>query len=85
MKSWLAGVFLVVSAAQAQTNNLTLQIPPVKTSLNLEGHPVGITAWGTVSAAPSGIFRLAATVDLGEFQENLTPEEWPTIQFQRKP
>lgn len=66
-------MFLVVSAAQAQTNNLTLRIPPVKTSLNLEGQPVGITVWGTVSAAPSGIFRLAVTVDLGEFQENLTP------------
>ena len=62
-----------MSAARAQTNILTLRIPPVKTSLNLEGHPVGITAWGTVSAAPSGIFQLAVTVDLGEFQENLTP------------
>jgi hypothetical protein len=71
-------VFLVVSAAhavvcavQAQTGDL--RIPPVKTSLNLEGQPVGFTAWGTVSAGPSGVFRLAVTVDLGEFQENLTP------------
>ena len=63
----------VVCLAQAQTSNPTLKIPPVKTSLNLEGQPVEITAWGAVSAAPSGIFRLALTVDLGNFQENLTP------------
>ncbi len=62
----------VVCAAQAQTDNLTLRIPSVKTSLNLEGHSVGITAWGTVSATPSGVFQLAVTVDLREFQENLT-------------
>jgi hypothetical protein len=70
----LVGVSLVlVCLAQAQTGNSTLQIPPVKTSLNLEGQPVEITAWGSVSAAPSGVFRLALTVDLGNFQENLTP------------
>ena len=63
----------VVCLAQAQTGNLTLKIPPVKTSLNLEGQPVEITVWGAVSAAPSGIFRLAMTVDLGNLQQNLTP------------
>jgi hypothetical protein len=61
---------VVACLAQAPA---TLKIPPVKTSLNLEGQPVEITAWGTVSAAPSGIFRLAITIDLGNFQENLTP------------
>ncbi len=51
----LVGVSLaVVCLAQAQTGNLTLKIPPVRTSLNLEGHPVEITVWGAVSAAPSG-------------------------------
>jgi hypothetical protein len=70
----LVGVSLaVVCLAQAQTGNLTLKIPPVKTSLNLEGQPVEITVWGAVSAAPSGIFRLAMTVDLGNLQQNLTP------------
>jgi hypothetical protein len=63
----------VVCLAQAQNSSLTLKIPPVKTSLNLEGQPVEITAWGAVSAAPSGVFRLAMTVDMGNFQENLTP------------
>jgi len=59
--------------AQAQSSGLTLKIPPVKTSLNLQGQAVAITIWGTVAAAPEGIFRLSATVDLGDFQENLTP------------
>ena len=63
----------VVCLAQAQTSNSTLKIPPVKTSLNIEGQPVEITAWGAVSTAPSGAYRLAMTVDLGGFQENLTP------------
>src|ERR1035437_6055489 len=62
---------LVVCVSQAvvcvaQTD--TLKIPPLKTSLNLEGQPVGITVWGTVSPA-----HLFATVDLGDFQEHLTP------------
>ena len=68
------GVCLAVAClAQAQTSNPTLKIPPVKTSFNPEGQPVEITAWGAVSAAPSGVFRLALTVDLGNFQEHLTP------------
>jgi hypothetical protein len=62
-----------VCLAQAQTGNSTLNIPPVKTSLNLEGQALEITAWGAVSTAPSGAYRLAMTVDLGNFQENLTP------------
>lgn len=64
---------LVTCLVQAQTGSLTLKIPPVKTSLNLEGQPVEITAWGAVSAASSGVLSLALTVDLGNFQENLTP------------
>lgn len=64
----------VVCAAQAQSNDVTLKVPPVKTSLSLKGQPVGITAWGTVAAVPrAGVFRLAVTADLGEFQEHLTP------------
>jgi hypothetical protein len=67
--------FLVAVAwlAQAQTGDPALKIPPVKTSLNLEGQAVEIAVWGSVSAAPSGGFRLAMTADLGNFQENLTP------------
>lgn len=50
-----------------------LQIPPMKSSLALEGQPVAVTVWGAVSQAPSGSFRLSATVDLGDFQAHLTP------------
>jgi len=64
----LAGLALVVVCA-AQT----LKIPPVKTTLDLEGQPVEITMWGSVSAASAGVFRLSATVDLGGLQEHLTP------------
>jgi len=62
-----------VCLAQAQSGALTLKIPPLNTSLDLEGQPVVIAAWGTVSAARVGVFRLALTVDLGDVQEHLTP------------
>jgi hypothetical protein len=82
MMRWPIGVRLtvacaaqaVVCLAQAQSSNFTLKLPPVKTTLNLaEGQPVAITARGTVSSVPAGIFRLAVTVDLSDFQEHLTP------------
>ena len=72
MRLRMCGPLVLVCLTQAQTGNSTLNIPPVKTSLNLEGQPVEITAWGAISAAPSGTYRLAMTVDLGNFQENLT-------------
>jgi hypothetical protein len=56
----------------AQAADLTWQIPPVKTSLNVDGLPMEIQAWGTISAAQAGPIRLAMTVDLGSFQENIT-------------
>jgi hypothetical protein len=46
----------------------TLKIPPVKTSLALEGQAVALTLWGAISPA-----HLSATVDLGDFQDHLTP------------
>jgi hypothetical protein len=52
---------------------MPLKITPVTASIDLDHQPVEITVWGTVSAAPSGIFALALTVDLGNFQTNLTP------------
>jgi hypothetical protein len=60
--------------AQAQPSNPEpLKISPVKASIDLDHQPVEITVWGTVSAAPSGVFALALTVDLGGLQTNLTP------------
>ena len=59
--------------AWAQAGGVIVNIPPVKTSLPIEGQTVAVTGWGTVSAAPSGIFRLAVTADLGDFQDKITP------------
>jgi hypothetical protein len=67
MRLFAGLVLVVVCAAQ------TVQIPPVKTTLNLEGQPVEITVRGSVSTASAGVFRLAATVELGGLQEHLTP------------
>jgi hypothetical protein len=70
----LLGVLLATAClASAQTASPTLKIPPVKTSINLEKQPINVTLWGTLSAASSGNFALALTVDLGDFQEHLTP------------
>jgi hypothetical protein len=64
---------LAVCQAGAQTGNATFKIPPVKTSIKLDEQQVEITLWGTLSPKPSGNFALALTVDLGDFQEHLTP------------
>jgi hypothetical protein len=45
-----------------------VKIPPVKAEVALQGQPVAITVWGEVSPA-----HLSATVDLGDFQDHLTP------------
>jgi hypothetical protein len=58
--------------AQAQTGDPGLKIGPAKTTIDIEGQAVEIAVWGTVSAAPSGGFRLALTADLGNLQERLT-------------
>jgi hypothetical protein len=62
----------VVCTAQAPGGDVVLKIPPVKTSVDIEGQAIQITASGTVSAAAPGNFHVAVTVDLANFQENLT-------------
>jgi hypothetical protein len=62
----LAAGLIVTVACLAQSD--AIKLPPLKTSVTLEGQPVGITVWSAVSSA-----HLSATVDLGEFQEHLTP------------
>jgi hypothetical protein len=64
---------LLAAVCLAQTNNPTLTIPRTKASFKLDQQPVEITVWGSVSPAPSGTFGLKLTVDLGDFQEHLTP------------
>jgi hypothetical protein len=68
MRLLIGVLFAAVCLAQA-----TLKIPPTKASVDLENQRVEITLWGTVSPTPSGTFALALTVDLGDFQEHLTP------------
>ena len=60
-----AGLILTV-VCLAQTD--TFKLPAVTTLIALEGQPVAISVWGSVSPA-----RLSATVDLAGFQEYLTP------------
>jgi hypothetical protein len=62
-----------VCQAGAQIDNGMLKIPPVKTSIKLDQQQIEITLWGTLSPKPSGNFALTLTVDLGDFQEHLTP------------
>src|ERR1700755_1650747 len=62
----LAAGLMVTVVCLAQPDSVKL--PRLKTALTLEGQAVGITVWGAVSPA-----HLSATVDLGEFQEHLTP------------
>jgi len=64
MRSVAGLIFAVVCLAQTDT----FKLPPLKSSLTLEGQPVAITFWGAVS--PS---HLSATADLGDFQDHLTP------------
>jgi len=61
------------SLAQGQAGDVTLKLPPLKTTVDLEGQAIEIGAWGTASEAPAGVFRLAVTADLGGLQDHLTP------------
>jgi len=62
----LAPGLILTVVCLAQTD--TFKLPAVRTSIALEGQPVAISVWGSVSPG-----RLSATVDLAGFQEHLTP------------
>jgi hypothetical protein len=64
---------VAVGWAQTPAPGLSLKIPPVKTTLSLEGQPVNVTAWGTVSEMSAGVLGLAVTTDLSGLQDNITP------------
>ena len=61
----------LMCAPQARTQDLELKIPPVKTSLDVKGRAVQITAWGAVSSGPQGLFKVALTADLSGLQDNI--------------
>lgn len=62
-----------ILAIDARAEDLELKIPPVKTSFDVKGQAVQITAWGAVSSAPQGVFKLALTADLSGLQDKIGP------------
>jgi hypothetical protein len=60
-----------IFAAQAGSEDLVLKIPPVKTSFDIKGQAVQITAWGAVSGGPQDLFKVALTADLKDLQDNI--------------
>lgn len=67
--SILLGV-AAICVAQAAAAGLEFKIPPVKTSFEIKGQAVNVLAWGSVSSAPQGLFKLALTADLHDLQDN---------------
>jgi hypothetical protein len=63
---------MLMFQALAQSQDLKLPIPPVKTSLEVEGQPVAITAWGEVARVSPDMLHLGLTADLGDLEANLT-------------
>jgi hypothetical protein len=75
----LAVSLLVISSARisvAGGQDLTLRIPPVKTTFNVEDQPVTITASGTITMTARQrdqvAFRLELVADLSDLQQNIT-------------
>ena len=60
-----------VFAVEARAEDVVLKIPPVKTSLDVKGQAVKITAWGAVSSGTQGPFHLELTADLSGMQDNI--------------
>jgi len=61
----------LIFAAQARTDDLVLNIPPVQASFDVKGQAVKISAWGAVSSGPQGQFKLALTADLSDLQDHI--------------
>lgn len=73
-----AGFLALVSTLPllSLAEDLTLTIPPVRTSLSVQNQPVAITVSGSVSGGSMGHdsapFRLSLTADLSDLQQNIT-------------
>jgi hypothetical protein len=71
--SWLAIGLQMGGIAAAQ--DLTLPLPPVKTSISIGDQPIAITATGVITGHPNSLqdtFRLLLTADLADLQEHMT-------------
>jgi hypothetical protein len=64
---------LPILAAQGRAEDLVLKIPPAKSSFDIKGQAVTLTAWGTVSGASQGPFKVALTADLSDLQDHIGP------------
>jgi hypothetical protein len=73
MRYWILLSIAPVFAAPAGAEDLELKIPPVKTSFDVKGQAVNITAWGSLSSAPHGPYKMALTADLSDLQANIGP------------
>jgi len=70
-------LFVLVSSAAAlcwaaHAEDLTLKIPPLKSTWQAGGQTIPVTAWGMLSGASADAFRLAFTADLGGLQDHIT-------------
>jgi hypothetical protein len=71
MRVYILLCILPIFAPQARAEDLELKIPPVTTSLDVNGQAVKITAWGTVSSGAQGPYKLALTADLSDLQDHI--------------
>ena len=68
----LAVLAALVWAAEAQTGGAGLRLPPVKTSIDIGGRSIVVTAWGEVFRSSAGLIGVTLTADLGSLQDNMT-------------
>ena len=74
---WLLLFPILLTCGLAQAADTRLEIPPLKTSVDLDGKPLHFTVWGDLDLRGP---TLRATVDLSDLQANLTPILAPHIE-----
>jgi hypothetical protein len=76
MGPYAAAAVLILAVSSSAAQDLTLAIPRVRRSFNIDNLPVAITASGTISRVSHGggaeVFRLRLTADLADLQANIT-------------
>jgi hypothetical protein len=60
----------------AREPNVTFEIPPVKTRVDIQNQPIAITAWGKIiwtrKEKSENLLRLSLTADLSDLQQNIS-------------
>ncbi len=71
---WFSTLILLFGTL-AKSEDLTLKIPPITTSVVIGNQPIEITAWGVISRVSRSpeqqVFRLEVTADLSDLQRNI--------------